>query len=324
MFKPIAIRHLCASYALRTGRQLLALLALLFGLCPSSLLAAADERALIATPAPVAVRLSIVKTGSRKVPEAMMVSGGRWTHEMPTHFSAFLIQHGTQHMLFDTGLGRHISTQYRQDMPLWLRPFFRYEDPVNPARAQLDAAGIAPVQAIYLSHSHWDHASGLVDFPEATVWLPAPEMATVTSPQGGLGGAWPSQVASPAIRWRSFDFQPIPFEGFAGRHDVFGDGSVVMVPLYGHTPGSIGLFVRVSSGQRYFLVGDAVWSARALAHGSPKFWLARMLVDRHGEHTQQGIERIRAAMARDPQLRVLPAHDGSVQESLGYFPRWLD
>ena len=245
-------------------------------------------------------------------------------HEMPTHFSAFLIEHGSTRMLFDTGLGQNIASQYQQDMPLWLRPFFRYEGPVNPARVQLDAAGIPPVQAIYLSHSHWDHASGLVDFPDAKVWLPAPEMGGVTSPLGGLGGAWPSQVGSPAIQWRSFDFQPVPFEGFVASHDVYGDGTVVLVPLYGHTPGSVGLFVTVSSGQRYFLVGDAVWSARALDQGNPKFWLARLLVDAHTEHTQQAIERIRAGLARNPNLKVLPAHDGTAQDALGYFPKWLE
>ena len=308
-----------APYALHAWRHLLPLLLLCLG--GSALAGAVDPPAPVA---PVTVRLSIVKTGSREVPEAMMVSGGRWTHEMPTHFSAFLIQHGAQHMLFDTGLGKHIGAQYQQDMPLWLRPVFRYEHPVTPARAQLDAAGTPPVDAIYLSHSHWDHASGLVDFAEATVWLPRPEMATITTPKGGLGGAWPSQVGSPTLRWRGFDFQPVPYEGFASSHDVFGDGTVVLVPLYGHTPGSIGLFVKVNSGQRYFLVGDAVWSARALEHGSPKFWLARMLVDAHGAHTQEAIERIRAAMVSDPKLVVLPAHDGFVQDALGYFPKWLD
>lgn len=303
-------------------RCTLALLAgtLLLGAAPAAL---AADKATAAAPRP-AVRLSIVKTGSIMVHEALVVSGGRLNHQVATNFSAFLIQHGAQHMLFDTGLGRRIGSQYRQDMPLWLRLLFRYEDPVTPTRQQLDAAGLPPVQTIYLSHSHWDHASGLVDFPEATVWLPAPEMAKVKAPQGGLGGAWPSQVGNPAIRWHSFEFQPVPFEGFATSLDVYGDGAVVLVPLYGHTPGSVGLFVTVSSGQRYFLVGDAVWSARALEHGAPKFWPARMLVDDHGEHTQQVIERIRATMARDPQLRVLPAHDGPVQDAVGYFPQWVE
>jgi glyoxylase-like metal-dependent hydrolase (beta-lactamase superfamily II) len=306
-------------------RTLLALaLAVWLALTPLRPAHAAD-----ATAAPVAtpqapVRFAIVKTGSRQVLEALMVSGGRVTYQVATNFSAFVIQHGNQTVLLDTGLGSRIGPQYRQDMPLWLRPMFTYEDPITPARQQLDQAGIGPIQTIYLSHSHWDHASGLDDFPEATVWLPATEMATVKPPLGGLGGAWPSQVGSPAIRWATLDFQPVPFEGFEASHDVYGDGTVVLVPLYGHTPGSVGMFVKVSSGKRYFFVGDAIWSARALLDASPKFWPARLLVDGNAGQTLQVIERIRAVVARHPDLVVLPAHDGVVQDVVGYFPKWVE
>ncbi len=65
-----------APYALHAWRHLLPLLLLCLG--GSALAGAVDPPAPVA---PVTVRLSIVKTGSREVPEAMMVSGGRWTHE---------------------------------------------------------------------------------------------------------------------------------------------------------------------------------------------------------------------------------------------------
>ena len=40
--------------------------------------------------------------------------------------------------------------------------------------------------------------------------------------------------------------------------DLYRDGSVVVVPLRGHTPGSVGVFVNLSPSRRLFYVGDSV------------------------------------------------------------------
>lgn len=269
------------------------------------------------------VGLSIIRTGGASTVEGMLFAGGSFTTKASLNFSAFLVKHGERTLLFDTGLGSHIDAQFQQDMPHWARLFFKYDEPVLPARRQLEQAGMAPVQTIILSHSHWDHASGIPDFPDATVWASAPELALIHQPRHDFGGNWPSQVGSPDIKWQTLEFKAVPFEGFSTSLDLFGDGSVVLVPLYGHTPGSVGMFVTVDSGHRYFLVGDAVWSAGALKNGSPKFWAARWLADADSDQTQQAENQIRAAMQRDPSLTVVPAHDGAVQQALGYFPKWV-
>ena len=41
-------------------------------------------------------------------------------------------------------------------------------------------------------------------------------------------------------------------------------GSVGFVPLSGHTPGSLGVFVSPSAGERFFHVGDAVNTIEAV------------------------------------------------------------
>lgn len=274
--------------------------------------------------AAAAVGFSIIKTAQVGVREGMLFAGGRFARPLHSHFSAFLVRHGDTQFLFDTGLGGRIAAQYRQDMPHWSRPFFRYDEPVRPARAQLAAAGIGPITRIILSHGHWDHASGIEDFPGAQVWAAAPELDFLRAPSGGVGGAWASQVGDPAIRWQALPLRDQPYEGFAQSLDLFGDGRVVLVAMAGHTPGSVGLFLTVSSGARYFFVGDVVWSAAALREGQPKFWPARVLVDASAEATAATIGKIRAVMARDPALVVVPAHDGVVQDRLGYLPKWIE
>ncbi len=269
------------------------------------------------------VGFSIIRTAKLAVREGMVYAGGSFGKEVESNFSAILVKHGRDLFLFDSGLGSRIAEQYRQDMPLWARPFFKYEDPVLPARTQLEQAGLPPIERIILSHTHWDHASALDDFPQAQVWASAPEIEAVHHAATSLGGSWPSQVSSKAIDWHVLEFQPVPYEGFDSSIDLFQDGKVVLVPLYGHTPGSIGMFVTVDSGKRYFFVGDAVWRADALAEGRPKFWPARLLVDYAVMQTQGTIEQIRSVLAKHPDLAIVPAHDGTVQNALGYFPQWV-
>lgn len=272
------------------------------------------------------VRMSVIKTATLKVHENVLFTGGDASRELNNNFSAFLVQHGDTLLLFDAGLGRNVAAQYKQDMRWWQRPFFRYEDPVTPAQAQLAAAGVGPIRHIVLSHSHWDHASGLEDFPGAQVWAPAEELALVQKAKaggGGIGGAWPSQVSSPAIDWHTLVFDHPAYEGFEASHDMFGDGSVVFVPMFGHTPGSTGLFLTLGSGRRIFLVGDVVWSSGALKEGAPKILAARHLVDHDLAQTADAIRKIREVQQRLPDLLVVPAHDSVSQDSLGYFPNWV-
>ncbi len=270
------------------------------------------------------VAFSVIKTGKSSAKEAMVWSGGSWGRNVDNNFSAILIRHGDRELLFDTGLGARVDSQYAQGMPWWARSSFKYETPIDPAQAQLARAGEAPIRQIILSHSHWDHASGVVDFPGAEVWVSPEELAVIKTPGAGLGQAWSSQVGDPSIAWRSLAFQPVAYHGFDRSLDLFGDGSVVLVPQYGHTPGSVGLFLTTSSGRRYFFCGDAVWSAAALKQARPKSWLASQLADADKARTQAEIDRMAALAKREPDLTFVPAHDSTVQNRLGYFPKWID
>jgi glyoxylase-like metal-dependent hydrolase (beta-lactamase superfamily II) len=269
------------------------------------------------------VEFAILKTGKSSSLLGMMVSGGGFTNVVNANFSAIVVKHGATHFLFDTGLGTHVAEQYQQDMPWWARAFFKYSDPVAAARTQLDSAGVPPIERIILSHAHWDHASGLVDFPQAEVWAAPEELKVIEHAAPGLGGAWPSQVGAKDIHWKALDFKPVRYRGFDRSIDVFQDGTVVLVPMFGHTPGSVGMFLTVSSGKRFFFCGDAVWRAEALKDGSPKFWIARLIVDKDADRTQHTIEHMRELVKQDPGLVVVPAHDEKVQSELGYFPLWV-
>jgi glyoxylase-like metal-dependent hydrolase (beta-lactamase superfamily II) len=273
--------------------------------------------------APPEVGVAIIKTSQVAVVEALLVPGGSVTKQVDSNFSAFLIKHGKDYLLFDTGMGSQIDGQYQQGMPIWWRPFFKYDKPVVTARAQLDKAGIAPLKRVILSHSHWDHAGGVQDFPEAKVGVAAAELALIRNPSTGPGGTWESQISAASIQWDALAFQPVPFKGYPESLDLYQDGKVVLVPMPGHTPGSMGLFVTTDSGTQYFFIGDVAWTVAALQQGEPKFWVAGKLVDGDAPQTQSSLEKVRALMQAEPNLVVVPAHDSAVQGALGYFPAWV-
>jgi glyoxylase-like metal-dependent hydrolase (beta-lactamase superfamily II) len=269
------------------------------------------------------IGFAVIKTGKIAVPEGLLKPGGSFIKKIDTNFSAFLIKHHDQYLLFDTGLGSAIDTQYEQEMTLWQRPFFSYEKPVISAKDQLKKAHYPDIQEIILSHSHWDHAGGIADFPDAQIHIARQEMAAIRQPTSGAGGTWASQLASTTIRWNSIDFQATPYKGYASSLDLYKDGSVVLVPMPGHTAGSIGMFVTVDSGRCYFFIGDVAWTVDALEAGAAKFWAASIIVDQHADQTRESLEKVRKTMRDYPDLIVVPAHDSQVQNRLGYFPEWV-
>jgi glyoxylase-like metal-dependent hydrolase (beta-lactamase superfamily II) len=274
-------------------------------------------------PAPPQVGFSILKTGKVSVAERLLLPGGSLSKKIDTNFSAILIKHKNDYLLFDTGLGANIEAQYAQDMPLWARPFFKFDKPVMPARKQLDAAGFAPIQRVIISHGHWDHASGVPDFPEAQIFAAEDEMHAINHAASGAGTAWPSQVAVPGTRWSPLVLQPIAYKGYAQSLDLFNDGSVVLVAMPGHTKGSIGMFVTVDSGKCYFFIGDVAWKTGAMQVGAPKFWAASVVVDGDRDQTLRSVEQVRDVARQYPDMVVVPAHDAAVQDTLGYFPTWV-
>ena len=85
-----------------------------------------------------------------------------------------------------------------------------------------------------------------------------------------------------------------------GEHDLFGDGSVVCVPTYGHTPGHQSLQVRLAGGD-VLLTGDACYLRQTLEN----LHLPRILHDR-GEMLDS-LRRIRALQTAG--ARIFYGHD---------------
>lgn len=113
-----------------------------------------------------------------------------------------------------------------------------------------------------------------------------------------------SHLDFPADRWRTIEFEPMAgIGGFERGFDLFGDGSLTLVPTPGHTPGSMSMLVRDPGMAPSLLVGDVTYDADAM--------LADGTIPGVGDRSQltDTTERIRHLSSTMPDLRILAAHD---------------
>ena len=211
--------------------------------------------------------------------------------------SCYLIRHGDQQMLWDTGL----------DAALKGKSFDMGEAVMRLTRTleeQLAEVGLKPadIDIVGISHSHGDHTGQAAAFPRARLIMGKGdiEQAKAPPPQGG---------PSPIAPWLKQDAN---VTAATGDIDVFGDGSVVALHLPGHTPDHLALLVRLKSGP-VLLTGDLYHSTEAREkRGVPPFNTSR-------EQTLQSMDKFEK-LARDTGARVVIQHEPADVGKLPAFP----
>jgi N-acyl homoserine lactone hydrolase len=167
---------------------------------------------------------------------------------------SFLIVHPKGMAVFDTGL--HRDLQLNSDRLGNLASVFevRYRQGEDLA-ARLRALGVDPekVQILINSHLHFDHVGGNAAIPNAQLIVQRREWEA---------GSDPELIRKNGYNRADFDLGH-QLKLVDGEHDIFGDGTVVLIPTYGHTAGHQSLRVRLDSGET-LMTADSCYMRRAL------------------------------------------------------------
>ena len=266
------------------------------------------------------LRVSVVSTGQVQIrpdhlastwrPTAWwLLASRRWTGPRP--INAYVIEHRDGLVLFDTGQDRASVTDpgyFPGGMTgvLYDR-LARFEiSPQETLTAGLGRLGYAAadVKTAALSHLHQDHIGGLAELSHADIVVSQAEWDTLSSPLPQMRGLMRRHIDLPSLRWRRIEPELTgdpDLAPFQSCHDLFGDGSLVLLPTPGHTPGSMSLLVRLAL-PPLMMVGDLTYDAHLLEVGH-----VPGVGSRH--RLREATAMINTMRRRTPGLVILPAHD---------------
>lgn len=163
--------------------------------------------------------------------------------------AAYLIVHPKGTLLWDAGgipdalAAPGASRERLRDVIRTARP------PDKTLKAQLAEIGYSPTRITYfaLSHHHDDHTGNANDY-RASTWL------VQRAERDAMFAEKPPRVTDPTTYSALKDAKTVVIEN--KDHDVFGDGTVVLKFVPGHTPGNQALLVKLARTGPVLLSGD--------------------------------------------------------------------
>ncbi|MFW6184900.1 MAG: N-acyl homoserine lactonase family protein, partial [Chloroflexota bacterium] len=224
----------------------------------------------------------------------------------PVH--AYLIDHPEQGpILVDTGISRaqtekgYYSARKGGLTGLIWKTDDNYLPPQQELTFQLEQLGVTAddVEHVIMTHLHEDHVGELNRFAASTVHLSRAEW----DDRRRMGYA-PSYEA--IENWNHFEFDSGCFYTFDASKDLFGDGSIILTPTYGHSFGHTSLFLQMGE-YSICLAADALYTLR---HLDPDSLAAFNYFGQEGFATQaDGARRLALMQAALPDLIYIPTHD---------------
>lgn len=239
-------------------------------------------------------------------PERFVLKGGRWAPvRLPVRYGRF------DHRIFgrcliDTGYSPRV-TSGKRSLPLWL-----YSKVLSPKLTPQALPAAEPrVNCILLSHLHADHVSALKDYPDVRIFADGAAVEHFLS-AGWFGRTHKGcfrELLPDDLRERLLPFEALPREeaphGLGPAADIFGDASVLAVPLPGHMRGHTGFLFNGPVAPLLY-AADADWLSRAIFEERSPGYPARLILDDPAAAAQTTL-RIRNFIALGGRLAL--CHD---------------
>lgn len=257
----------------------------------------------------------VLDTGYCTVWENQLVTGGR---KLPVrvHALAMLLHHPAHGwFLFDTGYAPRIldATQgYPFRAYRWVTPMT-----VTPELAvanQLSRFGLTPqdISRVVLSHFHADHVAGLLDFPSVRLvsgreaWMAVRALSSLRALSRGFVPALMPQDFESRVDLIG-DFCGPELAPFGKTHDLFSDGSALLVRLPGHARGQLGLIAQTNKG-RIFFVADSYYMPASIHERALPHPITRFFAVDDWAALGKTINHLADFAAANPDVVLLPTH----------------
>ena len=149
-------------------------------------------------------------------------------------YSCYLIRHNDDYLIWDTGFAKGPAATAPKQSLVEL----------------VTLLGLTPasVKFVGISHYHGDHVGQTSSFPQATLLIGKGDWDVINDPK--LASATNPAAFAPWISGGS------KVEPLTADRDVFGDGSVILLNMPGHTPGHHSLLVKLKETGNVLITGD--------------------------------------------------------------------
>jgi N-acyl homoserine lactone hydrolase len=249
------------------------------------------------------------------MPRRIGVAHGAVAEDVPSTQSGLLVSGPGGTWLIEGGMALDVPHQI--DEVGGMTGFFLHRASADTVRVSTPEQGVrdagvelTDLTGLLPTHGHWDHLGGLLSLPDIPIWMPQAEIDEAKlGAEGGRSGVTPNDARAVLPRARALTFEGGPLWAWDRSHDLMGDGSVLVVPMPGHSPGSVGVRVALPDGREAFLVGDAVWLREGYERREPKSWIVGSIVDADKDATATQVALLWALHQAEPDIAILPAHD---------------
>ncbi|MEM7662641.1 MAG: N-acyl homoserine lactonase family protein [Pseudomonadota bacterium] len=219
---------------------------------PEAVIPPAGEE--VDAPASNALQMYIFDCGVIEVSDLdAFSSAGDYAGQMATFGnSCYLIRHPEGDLIWDLGLPTEIAGIEPQQTNIFTVSMdFTLTD-------QLTELALSPstIEYISISHSYFDHSGQAGQFPDSTWLVHVDEYASMFPSAEETEATLGDEQTDNPDQNPFADFAALKTEQFTGEKDVFGDGSVVIHPMPGPTPGHTALFIDLPETGPVLLTGD--------------------------------------------------------------------
>ena len=256
------------------------------------------------------LRLHVFNTGMVEIPAKLVSHGSSIRDMQELDIVVFVIEHPRRGLiLFGTGLNHEIA----DDPERYLGGFFNALGSPEMAQgqdilSQLKKAKLSEkkVHTLILPDLRFDHTGEVESFPLAQTIVTSTEQAAARDQPGRFSLTKEYDNVS---KWKSIDFVGAkPLGTFQAHHDLFGDGSVLLLDATGATAGGLAVLVRLPA-KPVVLCGNLAWTEEHYRYAR----LPGLLFDRAA--WWEKIWRLKKWKDLVPELVVLPDHDWAAIEA---------